>query len=95
VSLVHFFTSGIPYPPSHSDSILRLVIMKLLSALALALLPFVLANPVAEPEPVAEAAEGRANEPAAILAGDSASLMKRQSCSVSGSGGLNVIHQTL
>jgi hypothetical protein len=66
--------------------------MKVLSVLLLALIPFAIANPIAEAEaeavaePIPIAGEG----PDPIPAGDAGSLMKRQSCTVTGRGGLNV-----
>lgn len=65
--------------------------MKLFKTIFLALIPLAIAGPVAEPlaaaEPVPEI-----DAPAPLLASElEASLMKRQSCSVSGKGaGLNV-----
>jgi hypothetical protein len=71
-----------------------LVNMKFYATFALALLPFVFANPIAEPGPFAEAAElAESDGPPATLAEDfdSGSLDKRQSCYVSGrEAGLNV-----
>ncbi|KAF2251803.1 hypothetical protein BU26DRAFT_561608 [Trematosphaeria pertusa] len=56
--------------------------MKFPSSIILALLPLVLANPIAE-------APASADGPAAIPFGQVDGLMRRESCSVTGKGGLN------
>lgn len=65
--------------------LLPLSTMKFPSSIILALLPLVLANPIAE-------APASADGPAAIPFGQVDGLMRRESCSVTGKGGLNVLH---